>query len=90
MDTLEDLVKRREVLFMLLQNACLRKNQAEEDLRVHRQDYEEVDREIAMLQRTILPPCGEPRKRKQKSRELTNDELKELLRKIKAQIPKFE
>ena len=90
MDTLEDLVKRREVLFMLLQNACQRKNQAEEDLRVHKVDYEEVDREIAMLQRTILPPFDEPKRKQKKPRELNMDELKELLRKIKAQIPKFE
>lgn len=90
MDTLGDLVKRREVLFMLLQNACQRKNQAEEDLRVHKLDYEEVDREIAMLQRTILPPLDEPKRKPKKPRELSIDELKELLRKIKAQIPKFE
>ena len=89
METLPDLVKKREVLFMLLQNACLRKNEAEEDLRIHKLDYEEVDREIAMLQRTILPPLDAPKRKQKKPRDLTNDELKELLRKIKSQIPKF-
>ena len=90
METLPDLIKKREVLFMLLQNACMRKNEAEEDLRIHKIDYEEVDREIAMLQRTILPPLDAPKRKPKKPRELTTDELKELLRKIKAQIPKFE
>ena len=89
METLPDLIKKREVLFMLLQNACLRKNEAEEDLRIHKIDYEEVDREIAMLQRTILPSLDAPKRKQKKPRDLTNDELKELLRKIKAQIPKF-
>jgi len=70
--------KRREVLFMILQQECQRLNRARESFRIAKQDYEEVDRQIAMDERTICKPCAAPKRKQKKPRDFTDAEVQRI------------
>jgi len=74
--------KRREVLFMILQQECQRLNRARESFRVAKHDYEEVDRQIAMDERTICKPCAAPKRKIKKPRDFSREEILQIAAKL--------
>ena len=51
-------------------------------LRELKLDYEEVDRELMMEKRTVLPPQGKPKKRERKVCDLSIKEVQDIAKKL--------
>lgn len=83
---LHRLKQRKDELHSKLLDEHSRMQKAKEVFKAIKHDYEEVDREIAMLYKIVLPPAGTTQRKPKKPRDFTKEEIQQIADRLKVKI----
>ena len=85
-DRLAHLRRKRDTLHKMLLEEHLLMVAAKEKFNAVKHQFEAVDREVALMCRTVLPPSGTTKRKQKKPRDFSKEEIQQIADKLKVNI----